>query len=332
MTKTILLCEKINKKGEQLLIDAGFKVKIASSIQPEVLKEEIKGVYGVIVRTSSFPKEVIEAGDALKIISRHGIGLDNIDIPQASKQNVLVANVRGANTYSVAEYAVSAMMTLGRSFFRADQLMRQGKFSDSSASLPGLVSRYHAGGNEIKGKTLGIVGFGDIGKQIVSLTQGLGIDILVYDAFVDIDSPDVTQVSSLDELLTQADFVSLHIPLTANTSGLINTHSFKAMKETAYLINASRGGIVNEADLKEALNSGDIAGAAVDVFETEPPQMDSPLFSADNIILTPHIAGTTQEAIENLSTGAIQNIIDFASGKLPKFAVNAEDLTKMEEK
>ncbi|WP_178021485.1 NAD(P)-dependent oxidoreductase [uncultured Paenibacillus sp.] len=328
MSAKILLCEAINPKGVALLERHGFEVVVSPSADAETLKRLSRDVYGIIVRTSPLPKEVIESAPELSIISRHGIGVDNIDVDAASERGILVSRVLNANAYSVAEYIIASMMTLGRNLFPADRLIRTGKLSDAGASLPGLVNRYKAGGSEIKGKKLGIIGFGSIGSIIAELVKSLNVSVYVYDAFVNTDNPNVTQVNTAKELYEISDFVTINVPLTEATKNLVTLETLKQMKPTAYLINASRGGIVNEADLADALNRDMIAGAAVDVYSVEPPELDNPLFSAKNVILTPHIAGTTTEAIENLSVGAAQAIVDYHLGKTPAYVVNQAVLEK----
>lgn len=326
--KKVLLCEPIDPKGVAILENAGFEVVVSPSVDTETLAELVKGAYGMIVRTSRLDNRVLDAAHDLKIIARHGIGVDNIDIDYASKKGFLVARVLNANAYSVAEYSVTSMMTLGRKLASADQLIRTGKLSDKAASLVGLVKKYNTGGAEIKGKTLGIIGIGSIGSIIANLAVALGVSVIAYDPFVSSAPAGITLVKTLDDLLAQSDFITINVPLTNSTANMIDKQFFSKMKKTAYLINASRGGIVNEQDLTDALNNDVIAGAAVDVFSTEPPQLDNPLFQAKNAILTPHIAGTTQEAIQNLSIGSAQAIVDFAAGKNPTYIVNPQILQK----
>lgn len=326
MKNKVVLCEPINEVGHQLLVDNGFEVVTSPSAKTEDLVKVVPGAVALIVRTSKLDNAVIDAADSLKLISRHGIGFDNIDVDYATSKGILVSRVLNANSYSVAEYTVTVMMTMGRNIVGADSLVRTGKLSDSTASLPGLVKKYQAGGREIKGKTLGIIGFGNIGSMIAKLAEGLGVSVVTYDPYITKELPGITKYDELADLLKVSDFVTLNVPLTDSTKNLINKDTLKLMKPTAYLINPSRGGIVNEADLTEALNNGVIAGATVDVFSVEPPQLDNPLFSAKNIILTPHIAGTTKEAIDNLSLGAAQAVVDFCEGKVPTYVVNKEVL------
>ncbi|MCM3699491.1 hydroxyacid dehydrogenase [Paenibacillus macerans] len=328
MSTKILLCEAINQKGMALLERHGFEVVVSPSTDVDTLKKLSRDVYGIIVRTSPLPREVIESASNLSIISRHGIGVDNIDVDAATERGILVSRVLNANAYSVAEYIIASMMTLGRNLFPADRLIRTGKLSEAGASLPGLVNRYKAGGNEIKGKKLGIIGFGSIGSIIAELVKSLHVSVYVYDEYVKTDNPNVIQVNTAKELYEISDFVTINVPLMETTKNLVTLETLKQMKPTAYLINASRGGIVNEADLAEALNQDMIAGAAVDVYSVEPPELDNPLFSAKNVILTPHIAGTTAEAIENLSVGSAQAIVDYHLGKTPAYVVNQAVLKK----
>lgn len=322
--KKVLLSEPINPKAKQKLIDAGFNVVTSPSTDIETMAQEIVDADALILRSSPMPRSVIEAGKQLKLISRHATGIDNIDLQAANDQKVLVAKVNGANAYSVAEYHITTILTLSRRIFKNDHHFRSGKMTGEGTSLIGLANTYDLNGHEIRGKKLVILGYGAIGKILSKLAQALGMEVVAYDPFV--KEADIDISTDLETLYKTGDFFSICMPLTPETKNFIDTQELEWMKPSAYIINAGRGGIVNETTLAQALHNGDIAGAALDVFENEPPKADNPILTAPNVLLTSHIAGTTFEATEALSFGAVQNVIDFFNGIIPSSAVNKEVL------
>ncbi|MFA9414012.1 MULTISPECIES: hydroxyacid dehydrogenase [unclassified Streptococcus] len=321
MTK-ILLSEPISSKAEQLLVDKGFEVVTSPATDIVTMAEQIVDADAVILRSSPMPASVIEASKQLKLISRHATGINNIDLASANQQGVLVAKVNGANAYSVAEYHLTMILALSRRIYKSDQHFRAGKMTGDGVSLIGLANTYGLNGSEIRGKRLVILGYGAIGRELSKIAQALGMSIVAYDPFV--KEADIEISTDLKTLYKEADFISICMPLTPETHDFISTKELGWMKETAYLINAGRGGIVNEIALAKALEDGEIAGAALDVFEVEPPLPDNPILTAPNVLLTSHIAGTTVEATEALSFGAVQNVIDFFNGTIPASAVNPE--------
>ena len=325
--KKVLLSEKIDDAGIQLLKDNGFEVKVSAGTDVETMKKEIADAYAVIMRSSELPAEVIDAGKELKIISRNGTGINNVDVDAATKDNVLVAKVNGANAFSVAEYAITTMLMLSQKIKEDDQLLHDKKdeLSDDG-SLPNFSRKYGIIGHQLKGKTLAIVGLGKIGQELVKLAEAFGMKVIGYDPFA--KNAPVKLYENMDDIYPIADFISLHVPLTPQTENMVAKEQLAKMKKTAFIINSARGGIVNEHDLAEALNSGEIAGAALDSFNPEPPAPDNPLFTAKNLIMTSHIAGTTKEANEALGRGAAQAIIDFSNGKMPEFPVNPDVFKK----
>lgn len=323
--KKVLLSEKIDDKGIQLLKDNGFDVHVSAGTDIETMKKEIKDAYAVIMRSSELPAEVIDAGENLKIISRNGTGINNVDVDEATKKNILVAKVNGANAFSVAEYVITTMLMLSRKVLDSNQLIHEKK-NDLAAigSLPGFSTKYALNGNELRGKTLAILGLGKIGQELVKLAQAFGMNVIGYDPYLK-KSP-VKLYENLKDIYPIADFLSINMPLTPETKNMITAKELVTMKNSAFIINSARGGIINESDLANALNSGIIAGAAIDSFNPEPPAPDNPLFTSKNTILTSHMAGTTIEANQALGLGAAQAIIDFSNGKVPEFPVNKEIL------
>ena len=325
--KKVLLSEKIDDAGIQLLKDNGFEVKVSAGTDVETMKKEIADAYAVIMRSSELPAEVIDAGKELKIISRNGTGINNVDVDAATKDNVLVAKVNGANAFSVAEYAITTMLMLSQKIKEDDQLLHDKKDElADDGSLPNFSRKYGIIGHQLKGKTLAIVGLGKIGQELVKLAEAFGMKVIGYDPFA--KNAPVKLYENMDDIYPIADFISLHVPLTPQTENMVAKEQLAKMKKTAFIINSARGGIVNEHDLAEALNSGEIAGAALDSFNPEPPAPDNPLFTAKHLIMTSHIAGTTKEANEALGRGAAQAIIDFSNSKMPEFPVNPDVFKK----
>lgn len=325
--KKVVISEKISEAGMSRLEKAGFKVVISPSIDAEGLKSVITDAYGLIMRSTKLPNEVIEAGKNLKIISRNGTGVDNVDVDFATQKNVLVAKVDGANAYSVAEYVITTILTLSRRIMKSDSFFKNGTLSRPGESLPGLADKFDLNGHEIRNKILGIVGLGKIGTIVAELATALGMKVIAYDPYV--KKSRITLVETVDDILKESDFISLNLPYTEETKNFIGEKELTAMKDTAFLINSSRGGIVDERALATALNEQNIAGAALDVFRPEPPAKDSPLLTAKNIILTAHIGGTTAEASAAIGIGAAQAIIDFSNGKMPEFPVNPQVFDKI---
>lgn len=323
--KKVLISEKIDQTASDMLTKAGFDVQVASGVDEATLTKEIQGAYALILRSSKLPNAVIDQADQLKIISRTGTGVDNVDIDDATKHQVLVARVNGANAYSVAEYVITQILTLSRRILKSNAAFQAGKITnEQGASLPGLAVKNDLNGHEVRGKRLAILGLGRIGRVIKGLAQALGMDVVAYDPYV--KKADIPMLTDLDELYRTSDFISVNMPLTPETKNMISKAQLAEMKSTAFVINAGRGGIVNEQDLADALNSGEIAGAALDVFATEPPEADNPMFTAKNAILTAHIGGTTVEAMRAVAQGAAQAVIDYANGKQPEFTVNYDKI------
>jgi D-3-phosphoglycerate dehydrogenase len=256
---------------------------------------------GLIVRMGQIDAGVIEASDRLKVITKHGTGTDNIDRESADRANVPVMITPTANYESVAEHALGLLLAIGRGVVYLDDRMRQGNWDKSTFK-----------GKELYGKTLGIVGYGRIGQRLAELVQPMAMNILVFDPFLKAlkDATEATLVRELEHLLKVADFVSLCCPLTPQTSNLIGALQFKTMKNSAFLVNTARGGVVDEAALETALANGEIAGAALDTFAQEPPEKVSSFARFDNVILTPHIGGVSQESFERMGMQAVKNVLD----------------------
>ena len=256
-----------------------------------------------------------QVNDKVKYIIRYGAGMDNIDIPAATKAGVLVGNVPGANSPAVAEVALLHILNIGRRFAHCTEGCRKGIW-------PSTIT-----GNELDGKTVGLLGFGNIGKQLVRMMRGFDVKVLVYDAYFQ-DQDDakygVTFVKDVNELYRTCDILSLHVPINDETRGMINMDVFRMMKPTAYLINTCRGPVVNEADLIEALRTGEIQGAGLDVLTEEPPKKDNPLLSMDNVSVTSHMGAASLESEHRSQVIIGDCIADYFAGNIPYNVKNKE--------
>jgi D-3-phosphoglycerate dehydrogenase len=315
LMKKVLIPQDINECGKQFLKEKGYTVIIGNGFDVETVKRDVVDCDAIIARTNPYPADVIAAGKKLKIIARYGVGTDNVDIAAAEKQGVYVTITKNCNSNSVAEHTITLLLSLAKNIIRYDTGVRKGKWGLRN-TMPG---------DELRGKVLGIIGLGAIGSEVARIAhEGFRMNILGYDAYTDTSKlPSYIKiVSSLRDIFTQADAVTLHVPSTPETHDMINKDTLKTMKKSSYLINAARGGIVNEADLYEALTNNIIAGAALDVFEAEPPSPDNKLFTLDNFITTPHNAGLTIEASDAMSLSCAQAVDDVLEGREPKYPVN----------
>lgn len=319
MKKKVLIVQPIHESGMKIFDDR-FEVRVAPDPAVETVKREIKGVEGVIVRTAPFTREIIEAADRLKVIARHGVGVDNIDVRAATERGILVINTPEANAVSVAEHTITAIGALAKRMLPMDRATRRGDWE--------VRNEYQA--VDLDGKVLGLVGIGRIGTMVArKAAAAFNMRVIGYDPYVQPEvaaSNGITLYTDLDRVFREADVVSLHTPLTPETRGLVNEARLALMKNSAFLINFSRGGVVDEEALYKALKKGLIAGAALDVFEEEPPPPNHPLFELDNVLLSPHSAALTRECVVRMATGAARGVVEVLSGKRPQFVVNPEVL------
>ncbi|MBI2037883.1 MAG: D-glycerate dehydrogenase [Candidatus Magasanikbacteria bacterium] len=317
----IFVTRKIPDAGLDLLKLKNFKVVVYPKLQPISRRELLKNVQGtdaiLSLLTDKIDEEVLAAaGSQLKIVSNFAVGYDNIDVSAAQKRGVFVTNTPGVLTQAVAEHTFALMMALARRIGAADRFTKSGKYRGWDPEL--FI------GSELNGKTLGIVGLGRIGAEVARRAFfGMGMKIFYYDVKRDLNFEKEyhAQFLSIDEILKNSDFVSIHVPLLPQTHHLINKEKLKLMKPTAFLINTARGPIIDEAALAAAMRSKQIAGAALDVFEHE-PKISSALKKMDNVILTPHIASATKEARDNMARLAATSIIEALEGKIPQYLVS----------
>jgi D-3-phosphoglycerate dehydrogenase / 2-oxoglutarate reductase len=310
----VLITEKLAEPAVELLREE-FEVDVLIGLGHQELLERIGEYDGLIVRSATrVTAEVIERAENLKAVGRAGIGVDNIDIEAATKQGILVANAPASNTVAAAEHTLALMLAAARRIPAADSSLRGGEWNRSAFK-----------GVEVSEKTLGLVGLGHVGTIVARGAVGIGMRVLAYDPYVSEDrmrSMNVERAGSLDEIFEASDFVSLHVPRTPQTAGMVNADALEKMKPTAYLINVARGGIVDETALYNALKEGAIAGAALDVFEEEPTTR-SPIFSLPNVVVTPHLGASTAEAQDRAGVTAAEQVATALRGAVPMHAINA---------
>ena len=314
MSYKVLITDPVSEEGIKLLKESDdIEVIIREDLSPDELKEEIRNVDAHIIRSgTTVTAEIIEAADNLKVICRAGVGVDNIDIDAATKKGIVVMNVPGENSNAAAELTMALMLALSRNVAKADKSLKEGRWDHSEFV-----------GQELKNKKLGVIGFGKVGKEVASRARSFEMEVSVYDPYVsdDIIVESGAKASTLDELLKEVDYITLHLPLNKDTKHLINSKSIKTLKEGVRLINCARGGLIDEQALAKALNEGKIKGAGLDVFENEPPE-NSPLLKAKNVLLTPHLGASTEEAKVGVSLGACKQVRDFLLSNKAENALN----------
>ena len=280
------------------------------NIDTEFLKSKIKDCDGISIRTAKLSGDVIEAANNLKIISRHGVGYDNIDLEVSKKKDITLAITATANAVAVAEHVMFMILNISKRGSMYDDTVKSGKFNERN-KLPKTV--------ELWNKNILIAGFGRIGQALIKRCLGFEMNVFVFDPFVSkefIEKRGGTKVDNLSKTSKDMDAMSLHIPLNDETKNIINYELLKSMKKNCIIINAARGGIVNEVDLDRALNENLIFGAGLDVFETEPPAENNPLLKNKKVFLSPHTAAFTEECMTRMGKETIQNIFDFFDGNL----------------
>ena len=314
--KKILLTESINIKGVELL-EKYFTIIKASDTDEKTLTNLSGDCYGILVRTAKITSKIIENSPELKIISRHGSGYDNVDIESATKRGVLVVNAPLANIDSVAEHVICMILALAKNLIQMDYNTREGNYHLRNSFL----------NIEIKNKTLGIIGFGKIGVSLAEKIRSFGVKINAYDPYLKSYNSlpsHVTMKLNIDDVFKESDIITIHVPLNNNTRKMIGKPEFLKMKTSCIFVNASRGEVVDEIALHDALKMNHIKAAAIDVFAKEPPEKNNPLFSLKNIIISPHNAALTEESMINMAVDSAQGIVDFFIGDRPKYIVNPE--------
>ncbi len=315
----VLISDKMSPQAEKIFKDRGVDVTVKTDMKPEELKDLIKDFDGLAIRsTTKVTAEILKmTGGRLKVIGRAGIGVDNVDVGAATQSGVVVMNTPYGNSITTAEHTIAMMMALARQIPSANSSTHAGKWEKS---------RYM--GQEIFGKTLGIIGCGNIGAIVADRAIGLKMKVIAFDPFLSAERAVEIGVekADLDGVLRRADFITLHTPMTESTKGIINKDSIAKMKRGVRLINCARGGLIVEADLKAALDSGQVAGAALDVFEEEPAKTNI-LFGHENVVCTPHLGASTAEAQENVALQVAEQMADFLLQGAVANAVNMPSVT-----
>lgn len=311
----VLVSDNLSELGVQIFRESeGIEVDVKVGLSPEELKAIIHEYDALAIRgATKVTEDIIGAAEKLKVIGRAGTGLDNVNIPAASKRGIVVMNTPGGNTVTTAEHALSMLMSLARNIPQADHSMKQGKWEKKKFS-----------GTEVFNKTLGIIGLGKIGSVVADRAAGLGMNVIAYDPFLSEEQAKQMgiKLESLDNVLAQSHFITLHVPLTDETRGLINAATIAKMRDGVRIINCSRGPVVNEDDLADAIESGKVAGAALDVYTKEPPGLTR-LISLDRVICTPHLGASTKEAQDNVAIAVATQIRDYLLYGTIRNAVNA---------
>ncbi len=321
MAPRVLIADELSPRALEVFAARGIEADVRTGLDREALIEAIPDYDGLVVRSATrVTAKVIDAADRLRVIGRAGIGVDNIDLPAATAKGVIVMNTPFGNSITTAEHAISLMLALARQIPAADRSTRAGKWEKNRFV-----------GVEITGKTLGIIGCGNIGSIVADRALGLKMRVIAYDPFL---SPEravelgVEKVE-LDALLSRADFISLHTPLTDKTRNIIDRKALARTRRGVRIINCARGGLIVEADLKDALLSDHVAGAALDVYEQE-PAIDNPLFELENVICTPHLGASTREAQENVALQIAEQIADYLTSGAVTNALNMPSISAEE--
>lgn len=319
MTYRVLVTDQVTMSGlGPLLDDERVDVVAIDDSSTAEFRTALGIADALIVRSATrVTREMLANGPSLKAVGRAGVGVDNIDLPAATKRGIAVFNAPGGNTIAAAELTMALLISVARRIPAAEASVRRGEWN--RAAFKGV---------ELRGKTLGLIGAGRIGGEVALRCQAFGMEVIAYDPYLSptrADELDV-ELTGFDEVIERADFVSLHVPLTDETRGILDEATLKGMKSTAFVVNASRGGVVDEVALAKALHDGDIAGAALDVFEEEPLAADSPLRGAPNLVLTPHLGASTEEAQVGVATEVAQKIRLLLETGNRADAVNASDL------
>ncbi len=309
----VLVCDPLADEGVAIL-EAIAQVELQPGLSEDQLAEAVVGADALVVRSGAqVTEKIIAAADKLKIIARAGVGVDNIDIPAATRRGVLVVNCPTGNTVAAAEHTIAMLLAAARNIPQAHASLQAGKWE-----------RKRFMGRQVTGKTLGIVGLGKIGSEVARRGRGLGMGIVAYDPYIAPQHADNlgAEMLSLEEVLKRTDFLTIHPALTDDTRGMIGAAQLALMKPGAILINCARGGIVEENALVEALKEGRIGGAALDVFAGG-SQPNPELVALDNVVATPHLGASTTEAQVNVAVDAAQQVVDVLEGRPPRWPVNA---------
>lgn len=309
---TIALSESIDAAGVKILKE-NSNAFLFNSISELIEGRKDAQTDAIIVRSITVDAKTMDSIPGLKVIGRHGAGLDNIDLEAAKERGIRVVNTPHSNTLSVAEYVIGTIYTLLKRFDETRSALKDGKFTQAGGSMPGQVQRLGLSGRELSACTLGVVGYGAIGRSVANLAEANGMKIAFYDPFLDPASVAGTHrahCSDLNEMLSNVDVVTLHVPGSPGEPPLIAKPQLDLMRDGSYLINAARGSVLSLDAAADALQSGKLAGLAVDVYDVEPPVLSEKILAQPNVLLTPHMAAMTVEALERMAVDVVQNTLD----------------------
>ena len=326
MSHRVLVTDKLAEEGlARLRSEPGIEVVVDTKLaqDPPSLRQKLLEADGIVIRSGTqLTAEVLEGQTRLKAIVRAGVGVDNIDVTAATRRGIVVMNTPGGNTISTAEHTMALLLALARNVAKANDSLKSGKWERTKFT-----------GSQLEGKTLGVIGLGRVGLTVAKRAQGFGMTVVGFDPFLAADKAlelGIESVARLDDLWSRCDFLTLHTPMTAETRNLIGAREIAMMKPSVRIINCARGGLIDEAALAEALNSGKVAGAAIDVFEPEPPPTDHPLVGHPLVVVTPHLGASTEEAQISVAVEAARLLSDFLARGQVKFAVNMPTLDRAE--
>lgn len=311
----VFIADDVNEEKLAPLAEAGIEVVKETGLSPDDLKKRLADADGVIVRSATkITADIMDAAPDLKVIGRAGVGVDNIDVAAATARGIVVMNAPDGNTITTAEHAVALMVSMCRNVPQAHAKLQAGTWDKKSFV-----------GVELHGKTLGVIGLGRIGKHVSRIARGFGMNVVAYDPFCSTETAAELGIvmASLDEVFSKADILTIHTPVTEETRGIIGREAFAKMKRGVRVVNAARGGLIDESALIEALDEGKVAAAALDVFETEPLPADSPLLGRTNVITTPHLGASTTEAQEGVALTVAEQMRDLLIDGVLRGAVNA---------
>ena len=310
----ILVADEVSDQGLEPLRAVNFEVDNRIGLSPDELRQIIQDYDALIVRSETkVTAHLMDAAERLRCVGRAGVGVDNIDIPAATERGIVVMNAPDGNTVTTAEHALALLMALARRIPQADASLKKGQWE-----------RKRFLGVELRGKTLGIIGLGRIGQRVAIGARGLGMSVVAYDPYLSKDKvrDQDLEIAAFEDVLARADFLTVHTPLTPETRGIIGRQAFARMKDGVRIVNCARGGIVDERALADAIKEGRVAGAALDVFEDEPPSPDNPLLSMEEVVTTPHLGASTREAQQGVALVVAQQMRDFLLTGISGGAVN----------
>ncbi len=316
----VLVSDSLAPQGLEILAHArGLEVDYAPDLSPDALLERIREADGLVIRSGTkVTRDVLAAATKLRVVGRAGIGVDNVDLPAATERGVVVVNTPSGNNVTTAEHAIALLVALARHVPQATASMKSGKWEKNAFT-----------GMELEGRTLGVVGLGNIGRVVAAKAQGLGMRVIAFDPHLpqDVAAKLDVDLVDLDTLFARADAITIHVPKTKETAGLLGAEAFAKVKPGVLIVNAARGGIVNEAALLDALNEGRVGGAALDVFEKEPVDKDNPLVLHEKVICTPHLGASTEQAQVNVAIAIAEQVRDFLTQGVIRNAVNVPSVS-----